>query len=191
MGKGERKRGRETSRCGCLSCTPNWGPGPQPRHVPWLEIKLATLWFAGWHSIHWATPARAIFHFVLCSYVYWWLMEVLKGRPMCISFHPIFVDKLKKDGDRRDLYGGRQLLFKSICKMSLEKVLKNNWQIKQKNHIITRNPSKWIWVKNYNQRGSVLLLPGKGGAASAEWPTPAWVRDLTARSRLTAKRWQV
>ena len=30
-GKGGRKRGRETSMRGCLSCTPNWGPGPQPR----------------------------------------------------------------------------------------------------------------------------------------------------------------
>ena len=25
-GEGERKRGRETSMCGCLLCTPNWGP---------------------------------------------------------------------------------------------------------------------------------------------------------------------
>ena len=32
-GKGGRKRGRETSVCGCLSRTPCWGPGPQPRHV--------------------------------------------------------------------------------------------------------------------------------------------------------------
>ena len=40
---------------------PYGGPGPQPRHVPWLGIKLETLWFAGWHSIHWATPARATF----------------------------------------------------------------------------------------------------------------------------------
>ena len=63
-GKGRRKRGRETSMCGCLSYTPYWGPGPQPRHVPWLGIELATLWFTGPHSIHWATPARAY----LCSY---------------------------------------------------------------------------------------------------------------------------
>ena len=55
----ERKRGRETLMCGCLSGTPYWGPVPQPRHVPRLGIELATLWFAGWHSIHWATPARA------------------------------------------------------------------------------------------------------------------------------------
>ena len=33
-GKGVRKRGRETSMCGCLSCAPCWGPGLQPRHVP-------------------------------------------------------------------------------------------------------------------------------------------------------------
>ena len=33
---------------------PNWGLGPQPRHVPRLGIKLAMLWFAG---------RRSIFHF--------------------------------------------------------------------------------------------------------------------------------
>ena len=31
--------------CGCLSGTPFWGPGPQPRHVPWLGIALVPLWF--------------------------------------------------------------------------------------------------------------------------------------------------
>ena len=30
-GKGGRKRGRETSMCGCLSCTPNWGTWPSPQ----------------------------------------------------------------------------------------------------------------------------------------------------------------
>ena len=45
--------------CGCLSCAPYWGPGPQHRHVPWLGIEPVTLWFAGPCSIHWATPARA------------------------------------------------------------------------------------------------------------------------------------
>ena len=35
LNRGEgRKRGRETSVCGCLSCAPYWGPGPQPRRVP-------------------------------------------------------------------------------------------------------------------------------------------------------------
>ena len=47
--------------CGCLSCGSHWGPGLQPRHVSWLGIELATLWFTGWHSVHWATPARASF----------------------------------------------------------------------------------------------------------------------------------
>ena len=43
---------------------PNWGPGPQPRHVPWLGIQPANLWFTGQHSIHWATQARAIYLFL-------------------------------------------------------------------------------------------------------------------------------
>ena len=59
--KAVRKRGRETSMCGCLLCASYWGPSPQPRHVPWLGIDLATLWFTGLCAIHWATPARAEF----------------------------------------------------------------------------------------------------------------------------------
>ena len=46
--------------CGCLLSTPYWGPGSKLRHVPWLGIKLATLHFTVWRSIHWATPARAV-----------------------------------------------------------------------------------------------------------------------------------
>ena len=30
----EGKREEETSMCGCLLYPPNWGPGPQPRHMP-------------------------------------------------------------------------------------------------------------------------------------------------------------
>ena len=44
--RGRRKRGREISVCCCLLCAPYRGPGLQPRHVPWLGIELATLWFA-------------------------------------------------------------------------------------------------------------------------------------------------
>ena len=66
-----RERGREAERerekhryardtlMSCFSHAPNWGPGPQPRHVPWLGIEPATFWVAGWHSIHWGTPVRA------------------------------------------------------------------------------------------------------------------------------------
>ena len=47
-----REGGREGEREGekhqcvvCLLHTPYWGPGLQPRHVPWLGIEPATLWF--------------------------------------------------------------------------------------------------------------------------------------------------
>ena len=46
--------------CGCLSCAPYWGLGPNTRHVPWLGIKPVTLWFTGQLSIHWDIPARAV-----------------------------------------------------------------------------------------------------------------------------------
>ena len=35
----EHQRTKETS-IGCLSHVPNWGPGQQPRHVPWLGLSL-------------------------------------------------------------------------------------------------------------------------------------------------------
>ena len=56
--EGERE-GEEHQHCGCLSHTPHLGPGLQLRHVPWLGIEPATLWFPGGRSIHGATPARA------------------------------------------------------------------------------------------------------------------------------------
>ena len=58
-GKGEIKRGRETSMCGCLSQAPNWGPGQQPKHVFRLGIKPVTFQLVGLCSIHWATLVRA------------------------------------------------------------------------------------------------------------------------------------
>ena len=45
--------------CGCLSRTPNWGSGPQPRHVPWLAIETVTLWFHRLVFNPLTTPARA------------------------------------------------------------------------------------------------------------------------------------
>ena len=43
-GEREWEKQQDTSIC-CFSQAPHWGLGPQPRHVPWLGIELATLWF--------------------------------------------------------------------------------------------------------------------------------------------------
>ena len=58
-GERKRKRGRETSMCGCLMCAPYWGPGLQPRHVPYAGNQTGNPLVYNQHSIHWATPARA------------------------------------------------------------------------------------------------------------------------------------
>ena len=65
----EGERGRETSMCGCLSHTPSWGLGPQPRHVPWPRMEPATLCFAGWCSsteLH--EPELFLFYFLFIDY---------------------------------------------------------------------------------------------------------------------------
>ena len=59
MGERRRERNKTQTPICCLSHTPSWGPGPQPRHVPWLGIKPVTFRFRNQCSMHWATPARA------------------------------------------------------------------------------------------------------------------------------------
>ena len=59
---------RETSVC-CLSHSPNWRPGLQPRHVPWLRIEPMNFHFAGRHSIYWTTPARVLFPFLKMFFI--------------------------------------------------------------------------------------------------------------------------
>ena len=70
--KGERQRGGETSVCGCPSRGPHWGSGPQPRHVPWLGIKLATLWFtAHAQSMSYTSQGSITFLILTCGCIYW------------------------------------------------------------------------------------------------------------------------
>ena len=75
-GKGGKKRGRETLICGCLSHAPYWGPGLQPRHVPWLGIEPVTLWFAGYsQSTKPHQPRLVVVLFsrnLIDNDLYWW-----------------------------------------------------------------------------------------------------------------------
>ena len=58
--KGERKTGRETSMCGCLSHALFWGPGLQPRHVPYTGNRTFIDPLISRSALNqWATPARA------------------------------------------------------------------------------------------------------------------------------------
>ena len=49
----------------CLLHVPNRGPGPQPRHVPWLGIHLATFPSMGRHSIRWPHQPGPLFRKLL------------------------------------------------------------------------------------------------------------------------------
>ena len=85
----EREGGKQHARemlIGCLLQVPSQGPGLQPRHGPWPEIKQVTFWFAGWCSTHWAMPGQG--HSLILSSVphslthtlwrlyYYWLNEI-------------------------------------------------------------------------------------------------------------------
>ena len=50
---------REKHQLAASQTCPDRILNPQPRHVPWPGIELATFWFAGQHPTHWATLIRA------------------------------------------------------------------------------------------------------------------------------------
>ena len=80
----EGERGRGTSMCGCLLCAPNWGPGPQPRPVPWLGIEPAILWFEVWRSVRLHHTRQGTIIFNLCK---------LKWKWTCFSWCSYFLNK--------------------------------------------------------------------------------------------------
>ena len=86
VGKGGRKR-EWNIRVWLPLAHPTLPSGLQPRHVPWLGIKPAMLWFAGLLSIHWATPARASSEgSFLLPYLYtFWIMSDL-GTYFCLFY---------------------------------------------------------------------------------------------------------
>ena len=69
-GKGGRVGGRETSMCGCLSCTPYWGCGPQHRHVPETRNQTRDPLIHSLALHHWATPARVKHHHFYLEYFF-------------------------------------------------------------------------------------------------------------------------
>ena len=82
-----RERGREGEsegrkhQCVVASHEPLTGdlahnPGTYPR----LGIELVTLWFSGWHSIHWATLARVNIS------LYFYILYLVKGCKCTIKF---------------------------------------------------------------------------------------------------------
>ena len=89
----ERNFDMQDTSIGCLLHAPSWGPGPQPRHVPWLGMELVTFQFTGRHSIHWTTPARTnlinllkvfflsffIFLILTRGHAYWFWREGREG----------------------------------------------------------------------------------------------------------------
>ena len=64
-------REKHQSVASCMQHHLDWGPKPQPRHMPWLGIEPATFCFAGWCSTNWATLVRAsLWFFFKISFIY-------------------------------------------------------------------------------------------------------------------------
>ena len=56
---------------GCLLRGLHWGPGLQPRHVPWLGIEPATLWFSAHaQSTELCQPGWLLFSDALIPHVF-------------------------------------------------------------------------------------------------------------------------
>ena len=81
--EGERERGKH--QCEIASHTPPYG-GPG-----WLGIESATLGFAGWRSIHWATPARVKTLFSLIMWAVCVFKLQMSSHPFSFLLDPVFI----------------------------------------------------------------------------------------------------
>ena len=159
-GRGGRKRGRETSVCGCLSHTLYWGPGLQPRHVPWLEIERETPCFAGPHSTHWAIPAMEnLLLLFLILRKPWYFLSLSSDCKICI-FNPRLksTPSPKENGDEQDVVvgccTGQVISRRPTCVCS-------HW-----NSDLTRFPH----VRLLLQVASMLVLCGQCHHPFRKWP---------------------
>ena len=71
--QGEKHRCVRETPTGWLLHDPKWGPGLQPRHVPWPGVEPVTFRFASWCSINSLSPTNQ----VMCNYFYCWVLRVL------------------------------------------------------------------------------------------------------------------
>ena len=89
-GRREEKRERNIDVRGkhqlVASCTyPDWGPNPQPRHVPWLGMEPVTFCFVGWCPTNWSMMVRAEGHF--------WMRLTFKSLSKQIALHSVGVPR--------------------------------------------------------------------------------------------------
>ena len=105
--EGEKLRCGRDTWIGCLSQAPSWGPGLQPRPVPWLGIKPATFWFASLPSTHWATPARAVWILYQANYLTLFPYDSFLEMFLISSF---------------ERYSSAFILFDFLCLYKLDKI---------------------------------------------------------------------
>ena len=181
-----KKRGRETSVCkreketSCLSHALNWGPGPQPRHVPWLWIQLAAFGLqAGTQSTEPHQPGRLSFSWLINFQCSWLPLGVSYNhlpswevRTKAWRFGPVQDQKTKP-------------LWSVPTRSSLHRcVLLPEWTEEKahawvRNHIIT--PQGKIWLESrpptngplFWNRLSVAFLCKTAWSSWVTWASPS------------------
>ena len=95
-GERKEKEGERNNVWLPLTCPlPTPGTRPSAQACAWLGIKPVNLWFAGPHSIHWATPARVKLDFKdLCSFFscsYFWTIIYLWDPMYIYAFESVYM----------------------------------------------------------------------------------------------------
>ena len=167
--------------CGCLLCTPNWRRGLQPRNVPWLGMEPVTLWFAGWHSIHWVTAARSALKFLTrastCINLHGiMLSEICHQRTNTVWFHlqeiPTVVKLIETEGRKLVATGERregEVMFDGyrVVGWENEKRSRDGWRWQLYSNVKVLNVMKlplkmvnfmqWIFYHDKRKKKSTLM----------------------------------
>ena len=87
-----REKGREgeTSMCGCLSHTPYWRPGLQPRHVPWPGISNPLVCRPALNPLSHTSHSECLRFYCLCAFLGFFMISSLTFKSL-IHFELILV----------------------------------------------------------------------------------------------------
>ena len=162
---------------------PHQGPGAQPKHVPWLGIEPVTLWFTGWLSIHWATPARAHcgipLNCIFSQYFFLYCIFPMQVLICFIYFLRFSISTFPSFNALNYYYKLLTLFFKLFCREHCISYL--FWCYHKssglKQHILVI--SQFQWVRCLSTASSVPLLPGLPGCSQAVSQGYYFIRCLT------------
>ena len=136
--------------CGCLLCTPNWGPGLQLRHVSWLGIEPVTFCFCRpeLNPLSHTSQSFIIIFLLWQKYITFIILTIFKWTSSIVY---ILVSVLQRE--RADIYTHTYILY-IVYGFVMRNWLTWLWRLRSLTicHLQAGDPGDVIWTKSKGLR---------------------------------------